>query len=1097
MRISLYQVRVFLTAFITLTLLSNTLVMAQGGQPQPTLPNINMSANPLLKPFKWRGIGPASMGGRIDDIAVVESNPYVYYVGFATSGIWKTTNNGTTFEPIFDTYPVSSIGDLAICQQNPNIIWVGTGEPNNRQSSTIGDGIYKSTDAGKTFVNVGLKDTQSIARVVCDPKDEKVVYVAALGHLFGANEERGIFKTTDGGGSWNKIKYVDENTGFTDLAIDPVDNRILYAASYQRRRAPWGFNGGGASSALWKTLDAGKTWTKLEGNGLPDNPVIGRIGLDVSRSNPNVIYAQIEVGTSSGTGAPEERPAAQLQRPTSPPPTSAQPAAANETTAAEKKTEEKPTETTATPPRRTRRRAQTPAENAENTAAEKAATLAKDKKSADKTESVKGETAKAKKESKAKTETAKAEKDAKATTPAQAAQTPPQQLPQPASNADPTKSGVWRSDDKGKTWRVMSNNNNRPMYYSQIRVDPKNDQIVYTCGAPFHKSTDAGKTFKVVQGIAHSDHHAVWIDPNNSNHLIIGNDGGLDVTYDQCETWEFINTIAASQFYAVSADMRRPYYVCGGLQDNGSWCGPSATRSQFGIMNSEWYRVGGGDGFYTQIDPTDYTTVYAESQNGAVNRIDLKAGRTVSIRPRAARPRPNPSQTATGANPEAATPPTGQAPAGGQGRQGGGGFGGGFGGPTTSNIIPAPPAGEQYRFNWSTPVVLSPHNPRTIYVGANRLFKSVDRGDTWRASPDLTKQLDRSNLPIMGVGGKEPMASKHDGVANYSNITAIAESPAQAGVLWVGTDDGNVQVSLDGGATWNNVAKNIQDMPQNNPQISRVEPSRFEAAVCYVAIDNHRNNDFKPYLFVTRDFGATWMPVMNNLPLGNVNCIREDAKNKNLLYAATEFGFYVSLDAGATWQAFMNGLPVVRVDDIFVHPRDNDLIIATHGRGIYIMDDITPLQQLSEKMMSADVHLFDVRPGVQWLNDITMSRSIGGAKNYRAANAPPGTAINYYLKGVPEGEVKIQILDIAGKPIRNLTGTKEVGINRVQWNLRGDTPPRPAGFNPQGGGGQGGGFGGANFQPPVAPGSYLIKLMVGDKEYTTRVEVLEDIWKEQ
>src|SRR5262249_43095731 len=748
----------------------------QGGQQaRPTPTPINQSDDPVLKSFRWRSIGPASMGGRIDDITAVESNPFVIYVGFATGGGWKTVNNGTTWEPIFEVYQTSSIGDIAVCQSDPNIVWVGTGEPNNRQSASFGDGIYKSTDGGKTFANVGLKETQTIARIVIDPKDANTVYVAALGRLFGPNKERGIYKTTDGGKTWTNVKFINEDTGFTDIVIDPVDTKTLYAASYQRRRTSWGFNGGGPGSAIWKTTDAGKTWTKLEGNGLPEG-LLGRIGLDVSRSNPNVVYAQIEVGASGGAGGGEEQTGGggfgggggggQQAQSNQPP--------------------------------------------------------------------------------------------------------------------DPKRSGVWRSDDKGKTWRIMSNNNNRPMYYSQIRVDPKNDQIVYTCGAPFHKSTDGGKTFQVVQGIAHSDHHALWINPNNTNHLIIGNDGGLNVSYDQAATWEFVNTIAASQFYAVAADMRKPYYVCGGLQDNGSWCGPGQTRAGGGgggagggVINADWYRIGGGDGFYAQVDPTDYTTVYAESQNGNIQRLDLKTGRSVSIRPRAAQ-RPRGPGAARGGGQGAGQQPQPGAPAGAGGEAGegqppqqeqiqqmiqaAGGFGFGGGNPLQSNIVPAPPIGEQYRFNWDTPIALSPHNPRVVYVGANRLFKSLDRGDTWTASIDLTKQIDRRKLPIMGVDGDKPMASKNDGTANYGNITTVAESPVLPGVLWVGTDDGAVQLSKDGGAAWADVANNIKGVT-GNYQVSRVEPSHFDAATCYVAIDNHRNDDLKPYLFVTRDYGATWTSI--------------------------------------------------------------------------------------------------------------------------------------------------------------------------------------------------------------------------------------------
>ncbi|MCI0487250.1 MAG: hypothetical protein L0229_11695 [Blastocatellia bacterium] len=959
-------------------LLWNGTVMAQRpAEERPARPPINQSDDPILKKFRWRSIGPASMGGRIDDIVAVESNPYTFYIGLATGGVWKTTNNGTTWEPIFDTYPVASIGDLAVSQSDPNILWVGTGEPNNRQSSSWGDGIYKSTDAGKTFTNVGLKETHTIARIVLDPKDNNIVYVAALGHLFGPNPERGIFKTTDGGKTWANVKFIDADTGFTDIVMDPSDNKTLYAASYQRRRAPWGFNGGGPGSGLWKTTDAGKTWTKMEGAGLPSG-LLGRIGLDVSRSNPNVVYAQIEVGPSGGAGGGGGFPGGGGG-------------------------------------------------------------------------GGRGQ---------------------------QQAERPP----------DPKRSGVWRSDDKGKTWQIMSNNNNRPMYYSQIRVDPKNDQIIYTCGAPFHKSTDGGKSFRVLQGPAHVDHHAVWINPQNTDHIILGNDGGLNVSYDQGDTWEFINTMALAQAYAVGVDMRKPYYVYCGLQDNGTWGGPSATRSNAGITNADWFRAGGGDGFYVQPDPTDHNTVYSESQDGNIRRLDLKTGQSTSIRPRSAQaPRP---QRAAGQDGDPQQQAREQAARQAAAQR----FG--FGGQATSNIVPEPPPGERYRFNWNTPIHISPHNPRTIYVGAEKLFKSVDRGDNWTAGPDLTKNIDRNKLSIMGVPGDQPHASKNDGASTYGNIITIGESPVLPGVLWVGTDDGNIQVSRDGGASWKNVVENIQGIPKTH-QVSRVEPSHFDAATCYVSIDGHRNDDFKPYIFVTRDYGATWKSLSGNLPSGNVNVIREDPKNKNLLFAGTEYALYISLNGGAEWKRFMTGLPTVRVDDILVHPRDNDLIVGTHGRGVWIIDDITPLQQLADEVMAKDTHLFEVRPGTQWLQDTYKNRYWGASKNFEGENPEPGTAISYYLKSAASEDVKITVSDITGKVLRNLKGTKDIGLNRVQWDLREDPPQPPPGFNPGGGGGGGGGRFRFRQGPPVDPGTYIVKVSVGGKELTTKVVVEADTWNEQ
>src|SRR5829696_692270 len=814
--------------------------------PSPTPTPINWSTDPMLKRFVFRSIGPASMGGRIDDIAVVEQNPYIIYVGFATNGVWKSTNNGTTFQPIFDTYGTHSIGDIAIAPSDPTIVWVGTGEPNNRQSSSFGDGIYKSLDAGKTFTKMGLEDSQTIARIVIDPRDPNTVYVAVLGHLFGQNKERGVYKTTDGGKSWTNVKFIDEDTGFTDIALDWTDSKILYAASYQRRRTSSGFNGGGPGSGIWKTIDAGKTWKKLEGGGLPEG-LLGRIGLDVSRSNPNIVYAQMEVGASTGTGGEEPT----VGGPAPSPSPSASP------------------------------------------------------------------------------------------TPSPGASPTPTPL-------DPRKSGVWRSDDKGKTWRIVSNENNRPMYYSQIRVDPKNPENVYVGGLNFSKSVDGGKTFKSLQaGIAHSDNHAIWVNPANGDHLLVGNDGGLNVSYDQGATWEFVNTIPAAQFYAIGADMRKPYYVYGGLQDNGSWGGPSQTRNPNGITNADWYRVGGGDGFYTQVDATDHNIVYAESQGGAVQRLDLRTGRSVSIRPRGV-PRRG-GQGRQGGTPSASpspaaspTPDTASQLATFAAAQGIGGFGGAN---LQSNIVPTPPPTETYRFYWNAPIHLSPHNPRVVYFGGNKLFRSMDRGDTWTATIDLSKQIDRNTLPIMGVPGKDQMASKHDGYASYGYVVTIAESPKVPGILWVGTDDGNVQVSRDGGATWTNVSKNVPGIGETY-HISRVEPSHFDPAVCYLAVDGHRLEDMKPYLFVTKDYGATWTSIVNSLPKwGTVNVIRGDPKNKDLLFAGTEFGLYVSMNGGAEWKPFMSGMPTMRVDDIVIHPRDNDLIIGTHGRGIYILDDIAALQQ--------------------------------------------------------------------------------------------------------------------------------------------------------
>jgi photosystem II stability/assembly factor-like uncharacterized protein len=985
---------------IGLCLLAARGLLAQGGgqqQAPPLPPPINASDDPILKRFVWRSIGPAVMGGRIDDIAVDEANPSTFYIGYATGGIWKTGNNGTTFSPIFDTYPVSSIGDIAIAPSNPNIIYVGTGEPNNRQSSSFGGGVYKSADGGKTFEFAGLRETQTIAKIAIHPKDPNTVYVAAVGHLFGPNPERGLYKTTDGGKTWLHSKHIDADTGFIDLVMHPTDPNTLYAASYQRRRQPWGFNGGGPGSGLWKTTDAGRTWTKMSGNGWPDNPIIGRIGLDVCRSKPNIVLVQVEVGPSGGTGAGVNDDGSLV------PPGQRGGGAG-------------------------RGRGEAP---------------------------------------------------------------PP---------PDPKRSGVWRSEDAGKTWRFMSNNNNRPMYYSKIRCDPSNDQVVYTLGAGASKSTDGGKTFQPMVGQSHGDHHTLWVNPRNGRHLVIGNDGGIDVSYDQGETWEELATMPTGQFYAISVDMRKPYYVCGGLQDNGSWCGPSAVRNTNGILNSDWFRIGGGDGFYTANDPRDWRTLYSESQDGNTNRLDLAQGTSESIRPRgpaagrgdgaggqqapaAAQPAQAAGESAPSAGQQVRTAGQQAQPAGGRG---------GRGGPVLGNVFPPPPEGTFFRFYWSTPFMLSPHDPDVVYLGGDRLFRSASRGESWMASPDLTRNIGRNDRPIMGVDGKAPMGSKHDGAASYSNIVTLGESPVAPGVVWVGTNDGNVQVSRDFGATWSNVAKNVTGVPDET-HVSRVEPSHFGAGTCYVTFDGHRTDDHKPYVFKTTDFGATWTSLVGNLPPGSVNVIREDPRNPNLLYLGTEYALYISLNGGREWKRFMTGLPTVRIDDLLVHPRDNDLVVGTHGRSIWIIDDITPLQQMTDQVLSADAHLFDIRPATRWIADTTAARGVGGAKHFRGDNPAAGTAISYHLKAAAQGDVKIQITDMNGTVVRDLSGTKEAGLNRVQWNLSRNPPPQAEGQQGRGGG-RGGRGGAAAFVNPqaVEPGTYVVKLSVGGKDFIKTVVVEPD-----
>ena len=905
---------------------------------------INQSDNPLLRTFRWRSIGPIGQGGRVDDIAVSPDNPHVFFVGFATAGVWKTTNNGVTFHPVFDTYPVASVGAMAISPSNSDIVWIGTGESNNRQSSSFGAGVYKSTDQGETFDLMGLTETQSISRMIAHPTNPNVLWLAANGRLFGANSERGVYKTTDGGTSWDRVLYVDENTGATDLVIDPSNPNTLFAATYQRRRTACCFVGGGPGSGIWKSMDGGETWSRLNGNGLP-NGTMGRIALGMTAADPDVVYAQIEV------------------------------------------------------------------------AADREAAL-----SASEREELEGLAA------------------------------------DDESPPDPQYNGIWRSTDKGNSWSFRSNENGRPMYFSQLRVDPTNAEIVYVVDQRVYKSTNGGQEFALLEGYGHVDQHALWINPDNPDHLMIGNDGSVDVSYDQGEAWESLRTWAVGQPYHASVDMRRPYYVCTGLQDNGSWCGPSSVRTGQ-ILSEDWYRVGGGDGFYTAVDPTDYATVYSESQNGNIRRMNLGTGVQVSIRPR---------------------PPSEDN--------------------DSTNIVPAPPIDTEIRWNWNTPVILSPHNPRVVYAGGNSLFKSLDQGDTWTMSPDLTKNIDRDEVQIMGQynalprcnnldRGEECILSRNDGVSRYSTLVTIAESTLVPGLLWVGSDDGNVQVSRDGGATWAEVGQNIPGGTMGY-YVSRVEASYFDPATAYISLDGHRSDDLRPHIFVTRDYGENWQSITANLPdHGNVHTVRQDPRNSNILYAGSEFGFYVSLDQGSTWQAFMNNLPTTRIDDVLVHPRDNDLVLATHGRSVYVMDDITALQSLTPEVLASDVHLFEPRDAVQWKEDRTLSRSVTGNKTWQGENAPRGTVISYYLNGEASGEVNMTITDLRTNEVfRDLQGTGEGGLNRVEWDSRGNQPPPPEG---------GGGFGGGNQAPLAEPGVYRVTLSVNGDEYITTVTVLEDIWLDQ
>ncbi len=844
------------------------------------------SVEDFVNQLEWRNIGPANMGGRINDFAVVEADPNIVFAATASAGVWRTTNNGVTWEPVFDEQPVSSIGDIAVAPSDPSIVWVGSGESNNRQSSSWGNGVYKSTDGGDSWTNVGLEDTLHIGRIVIHPTNPEVVYVAATGHLWGPNDDRGLYKTTDGGQTWTNTLFIDRDTGMTDVAMDPVSPGTLYAASYQRRRTAFGFSGGGPGSGIYKTTNGGESWRRLT-DGLPDG-ITGRVGLDIYRSDPRIVYAVVQ-------------------------------------------------------------------------------------------------------------------------------------------NAN---GGMFRSDDRGESWTRMSDTNPRPMYYSQIRIDPLNDQRIWAAGARMVYSQDGGKTFvdDWVQTI-HGDFHALWINPADSNHMLAGSDGGVHYSYDRGRTWDFVNTMALGQFYEIGYDMETPYNIYGGLQDNGSWGGPVRTLYRRGITNEDWFRVGGGDGFYTQVDPNDPTTLYVESQNGNVSRLDLETSERKSIRP----------------EPEDES--------------------------------------ERYRFDWNSPILISPHNSQTIYYGGNRLFKSTDRGDTWTTTDDLSKDQDRDEMPIMGVEVTDDTPSRHDGISTFGQIISISESPRREGVLYVGTDDGNVQVSQDGGTSWQEVAGLIPDLPEGT-YVSRVQASYHADTRVYATMDGHRSDDYSVYVYVSEDSGDSWRSLASNIPDGHtMNVIREHPRNENLLVLGGEFGAYITINRGEEWHQIKGAVPTVPVDDIAIHSRDNDLILGTHGRSIWVLDDMTPLEKLSEGVLASDLHLFDVRDAIGYR--INNHKGNTGHKMFIAQNPPEGALIHYFLNDEVDGEdaVEVTIQDGAGEVIRTLDAPGSVGLNRVNWDLRHEPPVPLTGQ---------GGFGGPPPGPRALPGTYGVQVTVGGRQATTSVKVSDD-----
>jgi len=857
--------------------------------------------------LKFRSIGPAFTAGRIADFAVNPHNQKEYFVGVACGGVWKTVNSGITYTPVFDKYGSYSIASVVIDPNNTNVVWIGTGEYNSQRAIGYGDGVYRSEDGGKSWKNMGLKKSEHIGRIIIDPRNSHI-YVASQGPLWGPGGDRGLYKTTDDGKTWDKILDISENTGITDIVMDRRNPDILYAASYQRRRRVFTLINGGPESAIYKSTDAGKTWTKLT-SGLPGGDV-GRMGLTISPANPDVVYAIIEAAGDAG--------------------------------------------------------------------------------------------------------------------------------------------GFFRSTNRGATWRRMNSYvSSSPQYYNRIVADPKDVDKVYSLDVRTMVTEDGGRTWRALGNRnRHVDDHALWIDPDDTEHFIIGGDGGIYETYDNAANWHYKANLPVTQFYRVALDNTLPfYYVYGGTQDNNSMGGPSRTTSSVGITNEDWFVTQGGDGFQSRIDPENANIVYAQSQYGGLVRYDKKSGESVSIKPQ-------------------------------------------------------PPSGEAYRWNWNSPLIISPHSATRLYFAANKLFRSDDRGDTWRViSPDLTLQIDRNTLPVMGKIWSVDAVSKNRSTSLFGNITSLTESPLVEGLIFVGTDDGLVQITEDGGDNWSKIEKfkGVPDMTY----VSCLLASDHDADTVYASFDARKNNDLAPYLLKSTDRGKTWTSIKANLPeRGTVFTVAEDYANPNLLFVGTEFGVFFSIDSGKKWIQLKAGIPVIPVKDIAIQKREDDLVLATFGRGFYILDDYSPLRKIMPDTLQKEAVLFPIKDALMFIQK--RGKGSQGQSYYAAENPSIGARFTYYLKDSiqtrkqkrQKAEKEIMkkkepvrypswdelraedkeetpyllftILDEEGNIVRKLRAAARSGLNRITWDFcyPGTSPTRLPG----------GAFDNGNSGILALPGNYSVKM---------------------
>jgi photosystem II stability/assembly factor-like uncharacterized protein len=912
-------------AVLCLTFLATLALLAQPQQGQGA--NQDPWATATFNNFRLRAVGPAIMSGRVKVVAIHPEDKQTWYIGVSSGGVWKTTNAGTTFTPVFQNEGSYSIGSVVVDEKNPNVIWVGTGEANNQRSVGWGDGIYRSDDAGRSWRNVGLKDSQHIGRIVIDPRDSKVVYAAAYGPLWSAGGDRGLYKTTDGGATWNKILNISEHTGISDVIMDPSNPDVLIAVAHQRRRHTWTLIHGGPESGLHKSTDAGATWRRIR-TGLPGGD-LGRIVPAFSPARKGLVYAKVE--------------------------------------------------------------------SADNPVA------------------------------------------------------------------------MYASNDSGETWERRANVQAQPMYYENIHPDPKDADRIYVPSVQSFVSDDGGRNFRQIgERAKHVDNHVIWVDPDNTDHLLEGSDGGLYESWDGGQLWRHFTNLSVTQFYNVEVDNSEPIYnIYGGTQDNSTLGGPSRSKGPNGSTNNDWFVVTGGDGFVVRIDPTDPNIVYAESQYGGIVRLDKRTSERVSIRPVEDRG-------------EAAL-----------------------------------------RFNWESPFIISPHSPSRLYFGASRIFRSDDRGNSWKPiSPDLTRQTDRNTLPVMGRLWSPESVAQHQSTATWGNISTVSESKRREGVIIVGTDDGLTQVSIDGGANWRRSERppGLPDYGNYGVYVQEVAASKHDEQVMYSLHENTKNGDFKPYIYKSTNRGGSWESIVGDLPTNSpVLSFAEDHVNPNLLFVGTEHGLHFTVDGGKKWVRLRGNLPTIPVRDLAIQERENDLVLATFGRGFYVLDDYSPLRQLSQATFDRDGQLFPTKPATIEVPEQGRSRGSQGEQLWMSENRYFGALITYWIKEAPRtlrqrrqdqtraAEAKnatpryptqaelsaeadeeapqtfITITDSSGAVVRRLTVPGGRGIHRYVWNLRATSPTTGGGgFGGGGGGGQNqdppifqGGQGGGSFVPP---GTYRVAL---------------------